>query len=113
MTEKSTGDRRLMVSGGISAFMDETVADAIILAYPFGVSVMSVAEMAHLTEKSRIPATALTDIHTAVADPKAVLRYVAVDQDIATNVAVIPCEDGPDLPAASSPRLRICMAYLY
>jgi len=40
----------------------------------------------------------LTEVRTAVADPKAVLRYVPVDQDIATNMAAIPREDVPDLP---------------
>ena len=77
-----------------SAFIDATVGDG----NHIGVSAISVAEMVYLTEKGRIPATALTDVRTAVADPKAVLRYVPVDQEIATNMAAIPREDVPDLP---------------
>jgi hypothetical protein len=40
----------------------------------------------------------LTDLQAAVADPKAVLKYVPVDQDIATNMAAIPRDEVPDLP---------------
>ena len=65
--------------------------------------------MVYLTEKGRIPATALTDVQAAVADPKAVLRYVPVDQDIATNMAAIPREDVPDLPD----RIIAATAHLY
>ena len=54
--------------------------------------------MVYLIEKGRIPATALTDVQAAVADPKAVLKYVPPDQDIATNMAAIPRDMVPDLP---------------
>ena len=49
-----------------SAFIDATVADG----NHVGVSAISVAEMVYLIEKGRIPATALTDVQAAVADPK-------------------------------------------
>jgi PIN domain nuclease of toxin-antitoxin system len=88
-----------------SAFTDATVADG----DHIGVSAISVAEMVFLTEKGRIPATALTDVQAAVADPKAVLRYVPVDQDIAINMAAIPREDVPDLPD----RIIAATAHLY
>ena len=68
-----------------SAFIDATV----VKGDHIGVSAISVAEMVYLIEKGRIPATALTDVQAAVADPNAVLRYVPVDQDIATNMAAI------------------------
>jgi hypothetical protein len=46
--------------------------------------------MVYLIEKGRIPATALIDVQAAaVADAKAVLKYVPLDQDIATNMAAI------------------------
>jgi PIN domain nuclease of toxin-antitoxin system len=48
-------------------------------------------------------------IDATVADPKAVLRYVPVDQDIATNMAAIPREDVPDLPD----RIIAATAHLY
>jgi PIN domain nuclease of toxin-antitoxin system len=74
--------------------MDAAVADG----NHIGVSAISVAEMVYLIEKGRIPATALTDVQAAVAHPNAVLRYMPVDQHIATNMAAIPREDVPDLP---------------
>jgi PIN domain nuclease of toxin-antitoxin system len=85
-----------------SAFIDATVAGG----DHIGVSAISVAEMVYLTEKGRIPATALTDVQTAVADPNAVLRYVPVDEDIAVNMAAIPREDVPDLPCGALQGLR-------
>ena len=77
-----------------SALIDATVADG----NHIGMSAISVAEMVYLIEKGRIPATALTEVQAAVADPKAVLKYVPVDQDIATNMAAIPRDEVPDLP---------------
>ena len=56
-----------------SAFIDATVADG----NHIGVSSISVAEMVYLIVKGRIPATALTDVQAAVADPKAVLKIRA------------------------------------
>ena len=88
-----------------SAFIDATVADG----NHVGVSAISVAEMVYLIEKGRIPATALTDVQAAVADPKAVLKYVPVDQDIATNMAAIPRDEVPDLPD----RIIAATAHLY
>jgi hypothetical protein len=54
--------------------------------------------MVYPIEKSRIPATVLTDVQDAVADPNAVLRYVPAGQDIAANMAAIPRDMVPDLP---------------
>ena len=87
-----------------SAFIDATVVDG----DHIGVSAISVAEMVYLIEKGRIPATALTDVQAAVADPKAVLKYVPVDQDIATNMVAILAMRFPIFPTGSSPRPRIC-----
>ena len=88
-----------------SAFIDATVAEG----HHIGVSTISLAEMIYLTEKGRIPVTALTDVQAAVADPKAVLRYLPVDQNIAINMAVIPRENVPDLPD----RIIAATAHLY
>ena len=65
--------------------------------------------MVYLIEKGRIPATALTEVQAAVADPKAVLKYLPVDQDIATNMAAIPRDEVPDLPD----RIIAATAHLY
>jgi PIN domain nuclease of toxin-antitoxin system len=65
--------------------------------------------MVYLTEKGRIPATALIDVQAAVTDPKAVLRYVPVDEDIAMNVAAVSRDEVPDLPD----RIIAATAHLY
>jgi PIN domain nuclease of toxin-antitoxin system len=77
-----------------SALINATVADG----DHIGVSAVSIAETVYLTETGRIPATAFTDVQATVADPKAVLRDVPVDQDVDMNIAAIPREDVPDLP---------------
>jgi predicted nucleic acid-binding protein len=40
----------------------------------------------------------LNDLHAATADPKAVLRHVALDEAIALKMTEIPRHDLPDLP---------------
>lgn len=77
-----------------SAFIDDTIA----AGDHIGVSAISIAEMVYLIEKGRIPANALNDLHAATADPQAVLRYVPLDENIATKMAEIPRQDIPDLP---------------
>ena len=77
-----------------STFIDATAATG----DHIGVSAISIAEMVYLTEKGRIPATALDDLRGAVADPKAVLQYVPLDETIAINMTAIPRDEVPDLP---------------
>jgi len=77
-----------------SAFIDNTIARG----DHIGVSAISIAEMVYLIEKGRIPVNALNDIHVATADPKAVLRHVALDESIAIKMAEVPRQDLPDLP---------------
>ena len=65
--------------------------------------------MVYLIEKDRIPPTALDDLRAAIADPRAVLRYVPLDEEIAIKMAEVPRQHIPDLPdrviAATSYRL--------
>ncbi len=77
-----------------SAFIDDTIAKG----EHIGVSAISIAEMVYLIEKGRVPANALNDLHAAIADPKAVLRHVSLDENIAMKIAEIPRQDLPDLP---------------
>ena len=77
-----------------SAFIDDTIQKGDHIA----VSAVSIVEMIYLIEKSRIPATALDDLHAATADPKAVLRCVPLNEEIATRMAEVPRQDIPDLP---------------
>jgi PIN domain nuclease of toxin-antitoxin system len=77
-----------------SAFIDDTIAKG----NHIGISAISIAEMVYLIEKGRIPANALNDLHAAAADPKAVLRHVALDEAIAIKMTEVPRQDLPDLP---------------
>ena len=54
--------------------------------------------MIYLIEKGRIPPTALDNLRAAIANPKAVLRYVPLDEEIAIKMAAVPRQDIPDLP---------------
>jgi len=85
-------DRRLGLAA--SAFIDSTIAKG----DHIGVSAISVAEMVYLIEKGRIPANALQDLHTATADPNAVLQHVPLDENIAMKMAEFSRQDLPDLP---------------
>jgi PIN domain nuclease of toxin-antitoxin system len=77
-----------------SAFIDDAIANG----DHVGVSAISVAEMVYLIEKGRIPANALKELHTATADPKAVLQHVPLDESIAMKMAEVSRQDLPDLP---------------
>jgi PIN domain nuclease of toxin-antitoxin system len=77
-----------------SAFIDGAIAKG----DHIGVSAISLAEMVYLIEKSRIPPTALSDLHAAMADPKGVLRSVPLDEHVAMKMTEISRQDIPDLP---------------
>jgi|SRR5271157_6046757 len=77
-----------------SAFIDDTIAKG----DHIGVSAISIAEMVYLIEKGRIPANALTDLHAATADPRAVLQHVPLDENIAMKMVEVSRQDLPDLP---------------
>jgi PIN domain nuclease of toxin-antitoxin system len=79
---------------GASAFIDAAIAKG----DHIGVSAISIAEMIYLIEKGRISADALPVLHTATADPKAVLRHVALDESIAMKMTEVSRPDVPDLP---------------
>jgi PIN domain nuclease of toxin-antitoxin system len=80
-------DNRLGVAA--SAFIDNVIKSG----DHIGVSSISVAEVVYLIEKGRIPVNALKDLHTATADPKAVLQHGPLDQNIAMKMAEIPRQD--------------------
>ena len=62
-----------------------------------GVSAITLAEM-YLVEKARIPANALKDLHTAIADPQSVLQHIPVDEAVAMKMTEVSRQDIPDLP---------------
>ncbi len=77
-----------------SAFIDEATANG----NQIGVSAITIAEMVYLIEKGRIPQNAVHDLHAATSDPKAVLQYVPLDENIVIKMLDIPRQDVPDLP---------------
>ena len=77
-----------------SAFIDDTIAKG----NHIGVSAITLAEMVYLVEKARIPANALYDLHTAIADPKSVLQHIPVDETVAMKMTEVSRQDIPDLP---------------
>ncbi len=79
---------------GASDFIDSAIAKG----DHIGVSAISIAEMIYLVEKGRIPASALRDLHDATANPKAVLRYVPLNEHVAMKMTEIPRQNLPDLP---------------
>lgn len=92
-----------------SAFIDNAIANG----DHVGVSAITIAEMVYLTEKGRIPVSAIYDLHAATSDPKAVLQYVSLDENIATKMMNIGRQDVPDLRTVSSLRAPASMACLY
>jgi PIN domain nuclease of toxin-antitoxin system len=61
-----------------SDFIEEAIANG----DHVGVSAISLAEMVYLVEKGRIPPNALDDVLAAIADPKAVLQHVQLDDSV-------------------------------
>jgi PIN domain nuclease of toxin-antitoxin system len=77
-----------------SALIDATIANG----DHIGLSAISLAEMVYLIEKGRIPAQALDDVLSAIADPKAVLQQVPLDDSIVVKMRDVSRQDIPDLP---------------
>jgi PIN domain nuclease of toxin-antitoxin system len=85
-------DPRLGMEAAV--FIDDAVSNG----EHIGVSAISLAEMVYLIEKGRIESRALSELHAAIADPRAVLRHVPFDEKIAMRMTEIPRRDIPDLP---------------
>jgi hypothetical protein len=65
--------------------------------------------MVYLIEKGRIARNALNDLHSAIADPKAVLKHVPLDEGIAMKMAEISRQDIPDLPYRIVAATGLCL----
>lgn len=59
--------------------------------------------MVYLIEKGRIPANALDDVLAAIADPKAVLQQVPLDDSIVLKMRDVSRRISPTFRTASSP----------
>jgi len=77
-----------------SDFIDNTITKG----DHIGVSAITIAEMIYLVEKGRIPASAVQDLSNAAANPKAVLKYVPLDEHVAMKMMDVPRQNLPDLP---------------
>ena len=77
-----------------SAFIDATIANG----DHIGVSAISLAEMVYLIEKGRIPASSLEDILAAIANPKAVLQQIPLDDAVVSRMRDVSRQEVPDLP---------------
>jgi PIN domain nuclease of toxin-antitoxin system len=75
-----------------SDFIDATIANG----DHVGVSAISLAEMVYLTEKGRIPPSALDDVLAAIADPKVVFQHVQLDDGVVLKMKEISRTDLPD-----------------
>lgn len=62
------------------------------------VSVISLAEVAYLVEKNRLPASAYADLQRALRDPGQVLQEAPVTMEIIDAMLQVPRGDIPDMP---------------
>ena len=62
------------------------------------VSVISLAEIVYLVEKGRLPASAYTDLQTALRDLDHVLQEAPVTAEIIDAMLEVPRADIPDMP---------------
>jgi PIN domain nuclease of toxin-antitoxin system len=74
------------------------IDDAITKGDHIGVSAISLVEMVYLIEKGRIPSKALKELEAAIADTKAVLQHVPLDENVAMKMREASRQDIPDLP---------------
>jgi PIN domain nuclease of toxin-antitoxin system len=74
------------------------IDDAITKGDHIGVSAISIVEMVYLIEKGRIPSNALNELEAAIADTKAVLQHVPLDENVAMKMREVSRQDIPDLP---------------
>ena len=76
-----------------------------------GISSISLAEIVYLSEKSRIPPTALGDVLQALDQVNPLFVEIPVDRSITAAMATIPRAQVPDMPdriiAATAVRLAI------
>jgi PIN domain nuclease of toxin-antitoxin system len=82
----------------LSAGARETIEEAFRAGDQIGVSSISLAEMVYLSEKGRIPSTAVQDLIHRLFDPEYPLHELPVDASVASHMASIGREEVPDMP---------------
>ena len=86
------GDSRLSVRA--KAFIDQAAA----LRHSIEISPISLAEIVYLVEKSRIPASALDDLRSALDNPDQAFKEAPFTKDIVSAMRRVPRDEVPDMP---------------
>src|SRR5437879_5246021 len=86
------GDPRL--SAVAKEFFDQTAAAQGKIA----LSPISLAEVVYLSEKNRLPASALDDLRKALANPNHVLKEAPFTGDVVATMSQVSRTDIPDMP---------------
>jgi PIN domain nuclease of toxin-antitoxin system len=76
----------------------QAIEGALKSGHQVGVSSISLAEMVYLSEKGRIPATAVTDLVHGLFDPTYPLHELPVDASVVQQMAFISRDEVPDMP---------------
>jgi len=74
------------------------IEEALQAGHQIGVSSISLVEMVYLSEKERIPLTAVHDLIRALIDPEHPLHELPVDASIAEQMLSISREQVPEMP---------------
>jgi PIN domain nuclease of toxin-antitoxin system len=82
----------------LSAGARRAIEEAFRAGDQIGVSSISLVEMIYLTEKGRIPSTAVQDLVRGLFDPEYPLHELPVDASVAQQMASISRDEVPDMP---------------
>jgi PIN domain nuclease of toxin-antitoxin system len=82
----------------LSASARQAIEDALRVGDQIGVSSISLAEMVYLSEKGRIPSTAVRDLIHRFFDSESPLRELAIDASVAEQMMAVSREEVPDMP---------------
>jgi PIN domain nuclease of toxin-antitoxin system len=74
------------------------IEDGLKDGHQIGVSSISLAEMVYLSEKGRIPETALTSLIAALSDATHPLQEIPFERSVAEAMAKVRREEIPDMP---------------
>ncbi len=86
------GDSRL--STRAKEFIDRAAASR----RSIEISPISLAEIVYLVEKSRIPASALDDLRSALENPNHVFKEAPFTKDVVNAMRQVPRDEVPDMP---------------
>lgn len=85
-------------SAKLSQTARTALEQAIAAGEPIYVASISVVEVVYLTDKNRLPRSALELLLAALRNPTSGLAMVALNQDVAETMTQIPIQIVPDMP---------------